>query len=463
MLMSESALRLLRDAREARKQGPEQIARRQRVRLAGLVAYARAHSPYYRELYQDLPEQADDPALLPVTSKKTLMAGFDDWVTDRAVTLERVRAFADNPELVGERFQGRYLVATTSGASGQRGLFVLDDRNLAVIAAFTRLVALAWLSGGEILRSSARGGRSALVIATGAHFMGFARATQLRKNSRWNRRATRIFSAHTPLPQLVAELNRFRPAVVLSYASTLTLLAGEQEAGRLRINPVLMHPAGETLQASEAERIATVFHTKVRTGYSATECPFLGYSCEHGWLHVNSDWVVLEPVGPDYRPTPPGEPSHTVLISNLANRVQPILRYDLGDTVLARPDPCPCGNPLAAIRVHGRAADVLTFPTDRGEQVSIAALALNAPFDRIPGVELFQIVQTTPASLRVHLRAAAGADPDRVWQAVHADITQFLTEHKAGHVTVERAKEPPQQLPGGKYRPIIPLGDGAAG
>jgi phenylacetate-coenzyme A ligase PaaK-like adenylate-forming protein len=142
-------------------------------------------------------------------------------------------------------------------------------------------------------------------------------------------------------------------------------------------------------------------------------------------------------------------------LSNLANRVQPILRYDLGDSILLRPDPCPCGNPLPAIRVRGRSADVLTFPTEGGERVSIPPLALEV--DHIPGVELLQIVQTTPTSLRVRLRSAANADPDRVWQVVRAAIVQLLAEHRLNHVTVERAEEPPEQSTGGKYRTVIPL------
>ena len=74
--MSRSLLRLLRDARQARRQGPAAIERRQRVRLAETVTFARANSPYYRELYQGLSEQIDDPARLPVTDKKALMARF---------------------------------------------------------------------------------------------------------------------------------------------------------------------------------------------------------------------------------------------------------------------------------------------------------------------------------------------------------------------------------------------------
>ncbi len=78
----------------------------------------------------------------------------------------------------------------------------------------------------------------------------------------------------------------------------------------------------------------------------------------------------------------------------------------------------------------------------------------------IPEVELFQIAQTTTAGLRVRLRPAAGADPDCVWRAVHAGIRRLLAEHELDYIAVERAGEPPEQSPGGKYRTIIPLSRG---
>jgi phenylacetate-coenzyme A ligase PaaK-like adenylate-forming protein len=260
---------------------------------------------------------------------------------------------------------------------------------------------------------------------------------------------------------MVAQLNRFRPALLTPYASMGALLASEQEAGRLNIHPVLVVLSAEGLPEPEYARIAEAFNAKVRHSYAATECPFLSYSCEQGWLHVNSDWVILEPVDQQYRPVPPGEQSHTVLITNLANRVQPILRYDLGDSILQRPDPCECGNPLAAIRVQGRAADVLTFPAERGERVTIAPLTFVALLDDIPGIELSQIVQTSPTHLEVRLRLAQRADADSVWRTALAALTTLLAKHGLGHVMVERTQQPPSPSPGGKYRAVMPFVDHA--
>ena len=167
--------------------------------------------------------------------------------------------------------------------------------------------------------------------------------------------------------------------------------------------------------------------------------------------------IHLEPVDAEHRPVPPGQPSHTALLSNLANKVQPILRYDLGDAVFVRPDPCPCGDPLPAIRVRGRTADLLTFHTPAGEPVVLASLTVTAWVNRVPGVELVQFVHTAPTRLEVRLQSSAGTDPERVWQAVHTEVRRLLVDHGLDHVTVARGDGPPQLTPGGKFRAVIPL------
>jgi phenylacetate-CoA ligase len=128
--MSEAALTIFRDARKAHNEGSAGIARRQCRRLTDQIAYVRAHSRYYRELYQHLPEHIEDVTLLPVTNKQKLMERFDDWVTDPELTLEKVRAHTDDPDRVGEKLlgrYGRYTVTTSSGTSGRRTLFVMSE------------------------------------------------------------------------------------------------------------------------------------------------------------------------------------------------------------------------------------------------------------------------------------------------------------------------------------------------
>ena len=88
-----------------------------------------------------------------------------------------------------------------------------------------------------------------------------------------------------------------------------------------------------------------------------------------------------------------------MLISNLVSRVTPFLRYDLGDSVLMRPDPCTCGSPLPAFRVQGRAADTLDLRTASGALVRLSPSPLCHDIDRTPQVGQYQVEQISPTAL----------------------------------------------------------------
>ncbi|MDN4645242.1 hypothetical protein [Arthrobacter sp. PsM3] len=158
------------DSHRAHRQGPEAIRHRQRARLADLVAYARQHSAFYRDRYQGLPEHIGDVTLLPVTNKRELMAHFDEVATDPAVTLAGAQEFVGDPSRIGDRFAGKYLVATTASTTGTRGIFVLDDRYWAVTSGLMGILTAKWLTWRGVVRLVGRGARSGEVIATGGKY-----------------------------------------------------------------------------------------------------------------------------------------------------------------------------------------------------------------------------------------------------------------------------------------------------
>lgn len=76
-------------------------------RLRELVRFARSRSPYYAELYRSIPEDEVDLRRLPPTTRRALMARFDEWVTDRDVTRASVEAFTADVSGVGRPYLGR--------------------------------------------------------------------------------------------------------------------------------------------------------------------------------------------------------------------------------------------------------------------------------------------------------------------------------------------------------------------
>jgi phenylacetate-coenzyme A ligase PaaK-like adenylate-forming protein len=426
-----------------------------RHRFDALVQLARTHSPFYRDLYRGLPQRPLAPSELPVVTKRALMARFDDWVTDPDVKLAGVEAFLADRGHIGERYLDRFVVWKSSGSTGVPGIYVQDDEALAtfdaLMAAHVDPVRFAAQFAGPLLT---RGGRAALVAATGEHFASIASWQRVCQSSPWI--AARGFSIMEPLPRLVAELNEYQPVFLASYPSMLALLADEQEAGRLRITPLTLWSGGERLPAATQANIERAFGCRLLNEYGASECMSIAYGCREGWLHVNADWVLLEPVDRDYLPTRPGHPSHTVLLTNLANRVQPIIRYDLGDSVSANPCPCACGNPLPAIEVEGRHDDIVALVAPDGTTVRLLPLALTTVVEEAAHVHRFQIVQTAADRLQLRLDPGEGGARKDAWRAAAGALRAYLDRQSLPnvHVGLDRCGPLPDRR-SGKLREVV--------
>ena len=259
-----------------------------------------------------------------------------------------------------------------------------------------------------------------------------------------------------PVDELVAELNEFQPTLLSGYPSVFVLLAAEQRAGRLRITPVNILCAGELLTPAMREVVTRTFGCPVIEGYAATEVPGLAIECTRGFLHVNSDWHILEPVDSDRRPVPPGVQSDSVLVTNLANRVQPIIRYGLGDRVTLQPHSCACGSPFPVVTVEGRTNDVLTLEDAEHQPVQILPLALGSVIEESPGVHRFQAIGTGPRELTIRLDVNDEATRTGVEREVERRVRDFLASHRVTDVTITCAAEPPRQEPrSGKLRQIL--------
>jgi putative adenylate-forming enzyme len=432
-----------------KKRSWAEIVARQNERIENLVRFARERSLLYRRLYSHLPAGIDDLSRLPIVTKPELMENFDEWVTDPEVTRASVEEFIADPTLIGQHLLGRYTVWTTSGITGRRGIFVHDDDAQAVYTAL--LIART----SRQMRSLLSGGRLAALVVPGGHFTLTALLQGIRRRYPLVADVLRSFSVLAPLPELVRALNAFRPTSLIGYPTLMGLLVQERVAGRLTIEPGLVTTEGEWLSPATRARIEATFHCTVRDTYGASEFLVIASDCGHGWCHVNSDWVVLEPVDRANVPVPPGQASHTVLLTNLANRVQPIIRYDLGDSVTVSPDPCPCGSPFPAIRVEGRRDDILYMQATDGRMMPLLPLALVSVVEEMPAINRFQIVQVDPTTLRLRLETEVSADRTQTWEELHRRLYDYLVAQGVLSVKLELAPEGPQSDPAsGKFRQV---------
>lgn len=421
-------------------------------RLRSLVGFAREASPFYRRHYARLPAGGVALARLPIVTKAQLMDRFDDWCTDARVRRDEVERFLADRHRIGTPFLGRYHVWKSSGSTGVPGIFLQDEHAMAVYDALVG----AQFDGMSLdtARLVAGGWRAALVVATGDHFASVTSWEHLRRvHPGFEARA---FSVLAPVAKLVAELNAFQPAFLASYPSVLLVLASEQRAGRLRIAPALAWSGGEALARAAQAAIEEAFGCRVMNEYGASECLSIAYGCREGWMHVNSEWVVLEGVDAHGHPARPGELSHSVLLTNLANWLQPIIRYDLGDRVTALGGPCACGNPLPAFRVEGRSGEALSLRSPRGAAVRLPPLALETVMEEATGAARFQLAQTAPDRLVVRLDGGAAKSRAAAWRRSSRALRAYLAAQSLSNVEVALDRAAPRIDPrSGKLRSVV--------
>ena len=295
---------------------PHGVGRLQRERrLRALLDAAAAGSPFYRERLGARRGAAPALADLAPVSKAELMQHFDDWACDRQISRAGVDDFLGDVARVGDAYLGRYLVWTSSGTSGEPGIFVQDEAALAAFDALDLLRFRGLGLGAMPAAVFAPGQRYAYVAATGGHFAGIASIERLRRIgdsaallAPWLRPQVRTFSVLQPLPELMRQLQDYAPTVMISYPSCADLLAQAAAAGRLALKLQEVWVGGEQLSTEQRQRIVKTFGCRLRNNYGASEFFSIAWECAHGAMHLNDDWLIAEPVDRDDRPVPAGTP-----------------------------------------------------------------------------------------------------------------------------------------------------------
>ncbi|MDP1691414.1 MAG: phenylacetate--CoA ligase family protein [Burkholderiaceae bacterium] len=430
---------------------PATAQRLREQRLAALLERACRDSPLYRRR-QHGTRLAD---FAPV-EKAELMLHFDDWATDRRITRAAAAAFIADTDCIADAWLGQYLLWTSSGTSGVPGWFVQDAQSLAAYDAIDALR----LRGSASIQASlghwGLGQRFAFVGASGGHFAGLVSMQRLRRivPPPWQPEI-HILSAQQPLRRIADELQALRPTVLITYPSCAAALAQWQQAGTLGLRLSELWLGGEQLSAAQRRQIQAAFGCSLRNNYGASEFYSIARECAQGCLHVNDDWVILEPVDAQGRPVPDGTLSHATLLTNLANRTQPLIRYRLDDRIRRLPTACRCGSAFTAIEVQGRSADTLTLRGARHRAVTILPLALETAIEEAAQVTQFQVIGRGNGELELRLEPAV-PDARAAFGRCREAIDAFLAEHGVAHTRVRFSRAAP--LHGrfsGKLRRVI--------
>jgi phenylacetate-coenzyme A ligase PaaK-like adenylate-forming protein len=417
-------------------------------RLRALVHTARTHSPWHarrlRHIDPDTLSGSDLSAIPPMT-KADLMANWDEIVTDRRLTLDLTnRHLAQVAEHGPAYLQGEYRAIVSGGTSGMRGTFVWDFQGW--LEAMLEIVRHdLWVPPGAAPHTIAR---QALIASPSP--LHFSAAMLPAFGNPVGTFAS--FPATLPTAELVARLNDYQPDMIHTFPSALRRLAREARPGALRIAPRLLGCGGEPLSLETRQVIEEAFGAPIVDDYVCSEINLMAASCPGvPALHLVEDTAVYEPVDREYRPVPAGTPAAKLLVTNVINRVQPLIRYEITDgvTFLDGPNPDPwTGRRIAPVR--GRLEDVFVYPGG----IELPPIVFAAVLEPPAGILEFQVRQTERgAEVAVRTTAKVPFEP-LTRQLVEAMRRPGLADPEVRLTVVTHIEQTPGS---GKLRRYIPL------
>jgi phenylacetate-coenzyme A ligase PaaK-like adenylate-forming protein len=423
-------MRSMMDATRTARRDHQHVAELRRQRTREVLRAASRTRLYGPMITESALAEGHLEDVLPIT-KEEYLARLDETVADSDVNRDELELWVRDGARAGTLLNDKYLVAMTSGTTGQVGIFLNDIDSWAR----TRGVLFARIFRDrmrvtDIVRSvRPKRFRMAFIVASGGHYMSWLLAQRVPRAGAMLLES-RVFSVEMPVPAMARQLAALQPDVLHSYPTVLELLAHEQLRGELRIDPEVITTGSETLSRSCRAVVAEAWPRAILVEtYAATECVPMAAACRFGNLHVNEDACVLEPIDEHGRPVAPGERGDRVLLTNLLNTAQPLLRYELTDQVELDARPCECGSPFVRLRVFGRTDDTFFLRDPSGAWQAHPPIPLELVFLQVPGLLQYQLVHERQNELRVFFVAEPGARGQQVAGVIDAQLSRYLGDH----------------------------------
>ena len=324
------------------------IKKYQQKQLKKLVAFTVRKSPFYRDLYQSKSfDSMEGFRRLPLINKQVMMDHLSQLNTIGADKEELIRFAleAEGSRKIGY-YRNEYVVGMSSGTSGSMGIYLTSKK-------LTRKLPFVFLARSGIPLSLLPYN---ILFFLRVHSQAFEDI-----NSPFIK--LKYMSTMTEIPQAIDEINRRRINILMAPPSFLRLVL--PQAHEIKKKPEIILTYAEVLTPEEKQIFKDKFGCPVIEIYQASEGQ-IASTCHYGNLHINEDLVYIELYDEQGREVTDSEQIPTkMIVTNLVNRAQPLIRYEMNDLVRLG-EKCPCGSNFRVIRqIIGRSDDILYFSGDR--------------------------------------------------------------------------------------------------
>jgi phenylacetate-CoA ligase len=405
----------------------EQLSAAQFTGLAALLRHANECVPYYRDLFRRI--------------------GFDPCALTTLADLERLPFLtkADiraNTEALKSTAATGLARSNTGGSSGEPLVFFLGKERVSHDVAAKWRATRWW--GVDI------GDREIVVWGSPIELHAQDLVRRLRDVALRTHLLPAFEMSDARLDDFVAAIRDLRPSMLFGYPSALARIARHAGAKGVPLNALGIRVAfvtSERLYDDQRVAIETGFGCPVANGYGGRDAGFIAHACPQGGMHITAEDIIVETIGADGRPVGAGA-SGEIVVTHLASRDFPFIRYRTGDFGVLDARLCDCGRGLPLLReIQGRSTDFVVA----ADGTLMHGLALIYVIRDLEGVTAFKIIQESRTLTRVQIVPGKGFGP-----ATTATIVQGLRARLGAQVDVkvdEVAAIAPEAS--GKYRYVV--------
>lgn len=405
----------------------DKLAAFQLERLRKFLADVGANVPYYRKLFSEL---GFDPASIRSTA---------DLQKLPFLTKPLIRA---NTEELKHREAAGLARFNTGGSSGEPLIFFIGKERVSHDVAAKWRATRWW--GVDI------GDRELVVWGSPIELGAQDRVRQWRDKLLRTDLLPAFEMSESKLDGFIAKIREHRPRMLFGYPSALSLIARHAEKRGIAMDDLgikVTFVTSERLYDDQRATISRIFGCRVANGYGGRDAGFIAHECPAGSMHITAEDIVVEIVDEQGEVLPAGA-SGEIVVTHLATRDFPFVRYRTGDVGALSATTCACGRGLPVLQeIQGRTTDFVVA----ADGTILHGLSLIYILRDLPGVQSFKVIQESLERTRVLLVTDEKFQPE----AVERIVAGFRKRLGAGvDVPVEQVEAIAAEK-SGKFRYIV--------
>jgi len=385
------------------------------------------HVPYYQNLFKKLAFDPDSIQTLQDLQKLPL--------TDKSVIREHTEALKADNAVGLSRFN-------TGGSSGEPLVFYIGKKRVSHDVAAKWRATRWW--GVDI-------GDPEIVIWGSPIELGAQDKIRLIRDKLLRTQLLPAFEmSEEKVAGFIETIQSVRPKMLFGYPSALAHIAKQAEKSAKKLDDLGIKVAfvtSEKLYDHQRQVIEKVFNCPVANGYGGRDAGFIAHQCPQGNMHITAEDIIVEIIDTNGQVLPAGEAGE-IVVTHLATRDFPFIRYRTGDVGVLSDEQCTCGRGLPVLQdIQGRTSDFIVAQ----DGTVLHGLALIYVLRDLDGIEEFKIIQHTKDHTEIQLLTNARFNrsvEDSIIDALKARLGQTVKIDIHYVDTIEKEKS-------GKFRYVI--------